>query len=133
MPAVLVDTNVLYRWQVEPGKLTRQQQRALRIAEQSGTAISISAISVWELALLGARGRIKVHGPLGAWLDRMVVQPLISILPITPEIAAEGAQLGSGFHNDPADRIIVATARCHGLTLLTADERIKDCGLVGVI
>ncbi len=59
--------------------------------------------------------------------------PLIEVLTITPEIAAAGAQLGSGFHNDPADRIIVATARCHGLKLLTSDERIRSWGGVSVI
>ena len=61
------------------------------------------------------------------WLTDLVLQPLIEVLPITPEIAATGAQLGSGFHNDPADRIIVATARCHGLEaahVRSADSRL---------
>jgi PIN domain nuclease of toxin-antitoxin system len=70
---------------------------------------------------------------MDAWLADLVLQPLIEVLPITPEIAAVGAQLGSGFHKDPADRIIVATARCHGLKLLTSDERIRGWGGVGVI
>ena len=77
-------------------------------------------------------GRIRPKGPLDAWLSD-IVSPPIEVLPITPEIAAMGAQLGSGFHNDPADRIIVATARCHGLTLVTSDERIRGWGGVSVI
>jgi PIN domain nuclease of toxin-antitoxin system len=52
---------------------------------------------------------------------------------VTPEIAATGAQLGSGFHKDPADRIIVATARWHRMTLVTSDQRIREWGGVGVI
>jgi PIN domain nuclease of toxin-antitoxin system len=133
MSALLVDTHIFVRWRLEPDKLTRPQQRALRIAENRSTIISISAITIWELALLAAKGRIKLKEPLDAWLANRVLQPLIEVLPITPEIAATGAQLGSGFHNDPADRIIVATARCHRLTLLTSDQRIRDWGGVSVI
>ena len=133
MSALLVDTHVLIRWLLEPDKLTRPQNRVLRIAENRSATISVSAITVWELALLAVSGRIKTKGPLDAWLTDLVLKPLIEVLPITPEIAAAGAQLGSGFHNDPADRIIVATARWHGLKLLTSDQRIRDWGGVGVI
>ncbi len=133
MSALLVDTHVLVRWRLEPGQLTRPQKRALRIAEGRSATISVSAITLWELALLAAGGRIKTKGPLDVWLAHLVSAPLIEVLTITPEIAAAGAQLGSGFHNDPADRIIVATARCHGLKLLTSDERIRSWGGVSVI
>jgi PIN domain nuclease of toxin-antitoxin system len=133
MSALLVDTHIFVRWRLEPDKLTRPQQRALRIAENRSATISISAITVWELALLVVGGRIRTKGPLDAWLTDLVLKPLIEVLPITPEIAAMGAQLGSGFHNDPADRIIVATARCHGLKLVTSDERIRGWGGVSVI
>jgi len=133
MSALLVDTHIFVRWRLEPDKLTRPQQRALRIAESRSTVISISAITIWELALLAVKGRIKLKEPLDAWLANRVLQPPIEVLPITPEIAATGAQLGSGFHNDPADRIIVATARCHGLKLVTSDQRIRDWGGVSVI
>ena len=137
MPSVnvrlLVDTHILVRWRLEPDKLSRAQKRALRIAEIRNSQIFISAITLWELALLAVAGRIKTKGPLDAWLADLVSQPLIEVLPITPQIAAAGAQLGSGFHNDPSDRIIVATARCHGLKIVTSDERIRDWGGVSVI
>lgn len=133
MSALLVDTHILVRWRLEPEKLTRPQQRSLRIAENRSSPVSISAITLWELALLAVGGRIKTKGPLDAWIEDLVPRPLIEVLPITPQIAAAGAQLGSGFHNDPSDRIIVATARCHALTLVTSDRRIRDWGGVGVI
>jgi PIN domain nuclease of toxin-antitoxin system len=133
MSALLVDTHILVRWRLEPDKLTRPQKRAFRISEHRSDTISISAITLWELALLAAGGRLKPKGPLATWLADMVSSTLIEVLPITPEIAAAGAQLGSGFHNDPADRIIVATARCHNLTLVTSDERIRAWGGVSVI
>jgi len=132
MSALLVDTHIFYRWQAEPLKLTRAQARALRNADNRGNPISISAISIWELALLGVAGRIRTRVPLDVWLTDIVAPPLIT-LPITAEIAAAGARLGSGFHGDPADRIIVATARCHDLTLVTSDQRIRDWGGVSVI
>ena len=59
--------------------------------------------------------------------------PLLAVLPITARIAAEGVQLDAGFHKDPADRIIVATARCHALRLATADDRIHRWGKVPLI
>ena len=133
MPALLADTHVFHRWRVAPHKLTRPQQRELRRAVDQQTPVSISTITLWELALLAAHGRITFTNPMDAWLADMVSDPLIDVLPITPEIAAVGAQIGSGFHNDPADRIIVATARCHGLKLVTSDQRIRDWGGVGVI
>ena len=132
MSGLLVDTHIFYRWQAEPGKLSHPQMRALRNADNRGLPISISAITLWELALLAAHGRIKTKGPLDLWLTD-IVSPPIEVLPITPEIAAAGALLGSGFHKDPADRIIVATARCHGLKLVTSDERIRSWGGVGAV
>jgi len=133
MSALLVDTHIFYRWLLEPDQLTRPQKRALRIAENQRATISVSAITLWELALLAMGGRIKTRGPLDAWLADLVAAPLIEVLPITPQIAGMGAQLGSGFHKDPADRIIVATARCHGLKLVTSDERIREWGGVRVL
>jgi PIN domain nuclease of toxin-antitoxin system len=58
---------------------------------------------------------------------------LLTILPLTAKIAAESVRLGDDFPNDPADQIIVATARCHNLTLITADERIRKWGKVRVV
>jgi len=67
------------------------------------------------------------------WLNEVASHPLLKILPITAEIAAESVRLGDDFHRDPADQIIVATARCHDLTLVTADDRIRGWGKVRVL
>ena len=66
---------------------------------------------------------------LSEWLERAVAPPLVERCTITPAVAAEVAALPATFHRDPADRILVATARVHGATLLTADERIRAAGL----
>ncbi len=57
----------------------------------------------------------------------------LTSLPLTASIAVESVRLGDDFHRDPADQIIVATARCHGLTLITADERIRKWGKVNLV
>jgi PIN domain nuclease of toxin-antitoxin system len=62
---------------------------------------------------------------LDVWLDSIDSHPFLTILPLTARNAAESVRLGDDFPNDPADQIIVATARCHNLTLITADERIR--------
>ena len=75
---------------------------------------------------MAASGRIRVRGPFEEWLQAMAGHPLIDVLPITAEIAADAARIGQNAPTDPADRIIIATARCHNLTLLTSDQRIVD-------
>ena len=79
------------------------------------------------------KGRLQVEGPLAAWIEALVQHPSLTVLPITARVAAESVQLGPDFHKDPADQIIVATARCHGLRLVTADERIRRWGKVPLI
>ena len=70
---------------------------------------------------------------MDAWLDSTYSHPLLIIFPLTAKIAAESVRLGDDFPNDPADQIIVATACCHNLTLITADERIRKWGKVRVV
>ena len=72
------------------------------------------------------RGRLDIDRPLDLWLEEVESHPLISVLHITARIAAESVWLGESFHNDSADQIIVATARCFGFRLITSDERIRS-------
>jgi PIN domain nuclease of toxin-antitoxin system len=93
----------------------------------------ISNISLWEIATLNSLGRIDLDLPLRDWLERATAPPLVRRAGITPAIAAEVAALPDTFHRDPADRIIVSTARVMGATLLTRDQRIRDAGIVQVL
>jgi len=104
----------------------------LQDLESRQKPVAISAITLWEIAMLAARGRIEMTGPADVWLEEIERHPLIEVLPLTARIAAESVRLGPDFHNDPADRIIVATARIHGLPLMTADERIRKWGKVPI-
>ena|SRR5579862_3586172 len=114
-------------------RLTKAQAQILDELEGQGQPAGLSAISLRELAQMIHRGRAAVEMQLDAWLDSIDSHPLLSIFPLTAKIAAESVRLGDDFPNDPADQIIVATARCHNLTLITADERIRKWGKVRVV
>jgi PIN domain nuclease of toxin-antitoxin system len=89
------------------------------------TEVAISAISCWEIAKAVERGALQLDGPLEDWMGAALSEPRIRLIPLTPEIAIESTRLPRPFHRDPADQIIVATARVLGASLLTADRKIR--------
>jgi PIN domain nuclease of toxin-antitoxin system len=100
--------------------------RAARNALAASPAAFIASISYWEIAMLEAKGRIQLPVPLIEWFRLASPYNLIRVLPLSPEIAIESTRLPGTFHSDPADRIIVATARVHGLTIITADAKVRN-------
>jgi PIN domain nuclease of toxin-antitoxin system len=129
----LLDTHILLWWRTEPRRLSRTQAQVLEELEEQGRPVGLSAISLREFAMMLHRRRINVDLPLDLWLESIESHPLITLLPLTTKIAAESVRLGDDFPRDPADQIIVATARCHGLTLITADEQIRKWGKVNLV
>lgn len=125
----LLDTHVLLYWLAGDPRLSPAQRRAIDAAGED-RPLWISDISLWEIATLVSLGRLRLHLPLGEWLERAAAPPLVRRAGISPAVAAEVAALPDSFHRDPADRILVATARVLGATLLTQDGRILDAGLV---
>jgi PIN domain nuclease of toxin-antitoxin system len=128
----LLDTHVVIWWLNDDRKLSRSHARLLERSERSGTAMGISAISLWEIAKLVERGRLDLTQSVDDSLEQLETSALVTILPLTGRVALESRRLGGRFHSDPIDQLIVATARCHGLTLLTADDRIIESGVVAV-
>lgn len=133
MISYLLDTHILFWWRMDFSRLSRAQAQILDDLEEAGQPAALSAISLRELAQMIHRGRAVVEMQLDAWLDSIESHPLLTILPLTAKIAAESVHLGDDFPNDPADQIIVATARCHDLTLITADERIRKWGKARIV
>jgi len=133
MLSYLLDTHIYIWWRLGSSQLTREQLKALDHSEETGQSVGLSAISIWELAMLHAKGRIEVTLPLHVWLKQASTNPGVEILPMDADVCAESVSLPTGFHKDPADQIIVATARVHGLRLLTSDQRIIDWGKVPLI
>ena len=87
---------------------------------------AVASISIWEFAMLASKGRINVKIDPKIWLDNAIKKTGIRIIEISPEIAVESCNLPGDFQNDPADRIIVATARIENMTLLTKDRKIIE-------
>ena len=130
-PRFLLDTHVVVRWFSELKKLSREQRRLLDDAVRQGVQVGVSAISLLEIALLGAE-RKRLWPGVNDLFHQLDTNPAIRIIPLTTDIAQEVAALGSSLR-DPADRVIVATARVHRLTLLTSDQRIVESGLVSTV
>lgn len=86
----------------------------------------LSVISVWEVALLESKGRIVLRTPCEQWVKEALTSPGLALVSLTPEIAVHSTRLPGTFHGDPADRLIVATARLMGARLLTKDRRILE-------
>ena len=124
----LLDTHILIWWLDESSRLSPAQQNVLSAAD-AGSPVLVSDISLWEIATLWSLGRIELALPLRDWLEKAVAPPLVHRQGISPAVAAELAILPESFHRDPADRILLATARVLGATLLTQDRRIVDSGL----
>jgi PIN domain nuclease of toxin-antitoxin system len=85
---------------------------------------AIASISIWEFAMMVVKGRINVKIDPKLWLDNAIKNSGLKVIELSPEIAIESCKLPGDFHKDPADQIIVATARIHNLTLLTKDRKI---------
>ena len=128
----LLDTHVLIWWLNDRRRLSPAQQEVVGTAGPE-TPLLVSDISLWEVATLHGLGRIRLSVPLREWLDKAAAPPLVRRQGISPAIAAEVAALPDSFHRDPADRILVATARVLGATLLTQDRRIVDAALADTL
>lgn len=102
-------------------------QEAIEWARSRGGVI-VSAISVWEVALLESKSRILLMMECNLWIRKALSEPGIILQPLLPEIAVESTRLPGDFQSDPADRILVATARYLNAPLVTADRKILDYG-----
>jgi PIN domain nuclease of toxin-antitoxin system len=122
--ALLLDTHI-WLWYVENDtrRFSRKIEPLVEAAVQRGELL-ISAISVWEIAVLDANRRIELSQELRTWVGRALNVPGLRLKSVSPSIAVESTRLPGDFHRDPADRILVATARMTGAALVTCDERI---------
>ena len=124
---LLLDTHVWIWSQRSPEKLGPLTVQALT---SEVNRIRIASVSVLEAARLGAAGRIRFSAELSRWVRDSFDELAAESVPMTNDIAIEAYQLPEPFNKDPADRILVATARVSDCVLVTADERILQCGAV---
>jgi len=125
---LLLDTHY-WIW-LQSGTTPPLTPKIVRMVEQAAARgnVLLSVISVWELGILEAKGRVRLQSPCDQWVREALATPGLSLAPLTPEIALESSRLPGLFHGDPADRIIVATARSLGARLLTRDQKMIEYG-----
>ncbi len=121
---VVMDTHIWW-WAIsEPAQLFRRARSLL--AKTPPEQRVIASISIWEFAMMVTRGRIQLTISPDEWLDYAISKTGITILNLDSRTALESCNLPGKFHKDPADRIIVATARIHQAKLITRDQKIID-------
>ena len=123
---IVLDTHILIWWAT--GDLTKLSPNAISAINQelAGGEIIISTITAWEIAMLIAKERIVISMDLDEWLSTIAQIEAVKFYAVDNDIAVKSASLPGEFHKDPADRMIVATARKLGCALVTADEKILN-------
>lgn len=119
---IVLDTHIWIWWVQDEKKLTDSQIQALTANETNG--LGISAITCSEVAKLVEHQRLALSCPIAEWFRKAMEYPGIRLLELTAEIAIESTQLPNFQWRDPADQIIVATARIHQCPLVTSDEKL---------
>ncbi len=127
---LLLDTHVLV-WLLEGhASLGSKARSAIQKAAEQDCVV-ISAITPWEIALLVSKNRLKLNRDVMGWLLEALASTGMELAPLEPEIAVDSTRLPFEMHADPADRILVATARHLGATLVTADRELLDLAASG--
>jgi PIN domain nuclease of toxin-antitoxin system len=120
----LLDTHTWVWWNMEPKKLSRKVRAAIE-STQRYSEILLSAISPWEFCKLLEKGRIGISCDPEEWMSQALRMPKLRLVPLTPAIAYRSTILPKPFHDDPADQIIVATAREENATVISKDPLIR--------
>lgn len=131
MGGLLLDTHI-WLWYAEgvAGRLSPAILTAIDRARIEHR-LHVNAVSVWEVGMLCAKGKISLSAPAGEWVRRSLSMPGIRLQALDAETALESTQLPGSPHGDPADRFLIAAARIHGLGLVTADKKICAYGKAG--
>jgi len=127
---ILLDTHVLI-WFFEGTEELRPEARDVIESFGRTDEVFASVITFWELGILAAKNRIRLSEPITEWTKEVIGWPGLSVAALTPSIAVESSFLPQGIHADPADRVLIATARSLDATLVTHDARILRYGEQG--
>ena len=121
----LLDTHAWVWWVTEDPRLSRRAKTAINaaVADQD---LWLSLISVWEIAKKVEKAQLVLDRALDVWLDEALDPPGLGLWELTRPVLIESCQLPRPFHGDPADQMIVATARRHDAILITKDEKIRE-------
>ncbi len=120
---IILDTHIWVWWINDSPQLTKRLRESIIMHQSSSLGVSI--FSCWEVAKLVEKGRMELTGSVNEWLNIAISYPGVQLLDLTLPIVIQSTQL-VGFHNDPADQIIVATAQVYDCPLLTMDAKIVN-------
>ena len=127
---LLLDTHALV-WYAEGSlKIGASTKKAVRLGTR-GDRVLVSAITPWEIAMLVSKKRLSLSSDVMEWVNELFAKPGLSLVPLEPKIAVASTRLPFDMHPDPADRILVATARQLGATLVTADRALLELATQG--
>ncbi len=129
---LLLDTCAVI-WLTNGDKVSEHCVAAITDSRESDEPIFVSPITAWEIGLLAARGRLSLLMPPQRWFDRMLQAPNVCLAEMPVDILIASSFLPGVPPNDPADRIIAATAREYGFVLVTRDHQLLDYGEQGHI
>src|ERR1019366_9740321 len=127
---ILLDTHIVIWLAGEPEKLSKRAKEAIREARTQG-GLAIAAITLMELAWLAENGRVATKLSVESFVRQCASK--MTVLPITPEIAARAVSFPDPYPKDPQDRLIGATALVEGIQLVTHDKQIKKSGMIPII
>lgn len=130
MSTLLLDTCAAI-WMVDGAPIAEAVVEAMNVSATRNIPVLISPISAWERAMLVAKGRLRSPVPPKLWFERILTGGGLQLAPMSPDILADASFLPEPLHRDPADRIIIATARALDLTIVTRDERILGYAALG--
>ena len=120
---IILDTHVWVLFVSNPELLSKRAKKSLD-TEMENKGILISSISAWEVALLVAKKRLRLTLSVTDWIGKSEALPFITFIPVDNSVSIKSVNLPQPLHNDPADRIIIATAISMGAPLVTKDEKI---------
>lgn len=121
---VVLDTCAWLWMCSEPKKLSRAARETIG-REQPHDGLVVSIMSAWEIAKLVQKGKLSFSIPCREWIDGAARTEGVAMHPLTPDICVESTELPGVFHGDPADQLIVATARILGAPVVTGDRKIR--------
>lgn len=121
---IVLDTHALIWWISDPGKLSAKAGSAISKAKKE-KSIYVSSISVWEIAMLVNKKRLKLRYEVNEWLRKIEALPFIKFLPVNNKVAVDSVLLSGKPPTDPADRIIIATAMDLDCPLISGDRKIR--------
>lgn len=121
---ILLDTHILIWWVDSPQKLSKRVRKIIEEEKSKEKSILVSSISTFEIYLSIKKGKLILTNYTDTWLEKIESLPSVKFVPVDNKIAAQSVNLPDFSHKDPADRMIIATAREYGATIITSDKQI---------